>query len=649
MEYYELFGENDRYGPMGNDSYRISRMVKLLAAFAVLGSVSLVGCHDWPDERVTAIEAQNILRELSEIDTVREPNIPIPAIYKLPPTKVKQTVGGAEEWKLFYFAKYHTAEKMRQIIHEQFATELFNQKGQSTTIHDYTVTANSETNQIIVRAPTEADIDAVMDVLEMTDVPPIQVRIDLMVSELYADLTMDRETTLLIQNLFGEGVTLGGKVDADTGALSPAFPGAALRDPAREKFGLKIGVSRGEEGHRFEALVDILVSRGYLKILMNPSLEVVNGAMARIQAKEHVPLQQIFLRGGYGDTSYVETKTEYYDIIDSLRITPHVYADGYIGLETEAQIAAYLTPEGIKQLPIVTERTITNKDNRIRHGESLIIGGIRKTEKRDVVRGVPILKDIPGLNLLFSGRDFEERAKEVIFIITPTISTYGVPNADMVERLRERHASPMTQALHEQMMDPLGIRARDQEQERQIEEARSAQKTLEAEKAAARQEALETGQQLHKLESDLGEAQAKVDELTAKAEEATAEAAQAEAEAEKARADIDKTNKEAQARVDELTAKAQEATAKAAQAQAEAEKAKAEAEKAKAEAKKAGEKAEEPAEQTPPQAQPEGETSTEQPPEAKKEAEKPKDEQQEPGQSPPADANDAGAPPQGQS
>ena len=636
-------GENDRYGPMGNDSHRIGRTVKLLAAFAVLGSVSLVGCHDWPDERVTAIEAQNILRELSEIDTVREPNIPIPAIYKLPPTKVKQTVGGAEEWKLFYFAKYHTAEKMRQIIHEQFATRLFNEKGKATSIHDYTVSANPETNQIIVRAPTEADIDAVMDVIEMTDVPPIQVRIDLMVSELYADLTMDRETTLLIQNLFGEGVTLGGKVDADTGALLPAFPGAALRDPAREKFGLKIGVSTGEEGHRFEALVDILVSRGYLKVLMNPTLEVVNGQMARIQAKEHVPLQQITVQsGGFGGTPVLRTQTEYYDIIDSLKITPHVYADGYIGLETEAQISAYLTPEGIKQLPIVTERTIMNKDNRIRHGESLIIGGIRKTEKRDVVRGVPILKDIPGLNLLFSGRDFEERAKEVIFIITPTISTYGMPNADMVEKLRERHASPMTQALHEQMMDPLGIRARDQEQERQIEEARSAQKTLEAEKAAARQEALETGLQLHKLESDLEEAQTKVDELTTRAEEAAAEAARAESEAEKARADVDKTNKEAQARVDELTAKAQEATAKAAQAQAEAE-------KAKAEAKKAREKAEEPTEQNPPQAQPEGEAPKEQPPEEKTEAEKPKDEQQESGQSPPpADANDASAPPQGQ-
>lgn len=450
---------------MGNNRHKISRGGGLLVVFALCGAVSLTGCHDWPDERVTAIEAQNIMRELSEINEVSEPNIPIPAVYKLPPRKVRQMVGGVEEWKLFYFAKYHTAEKIRQIIHEQFATQLFNQKGQSTTIRDYTVTANDDTNQIVVRAPTEADIDAVMEVLEMTDVPPIQIKIDCLVSEVYADLTVDRETSILIQNLFGEGVKLGGDEDTD----NLAFPGAALRDPARDKFGLKIGVSRGEEGHRFEALVDILVSRGYLKILMNPTLEVVNGQTASIQAKEHVPLQQITVQtGGFGGTPVLRTQTEYYDIIDSLKITPHAFANGYIGLETEVQIAAYLTPEGIKQVPIVTERQVTNKDNRIRHGQSLIIGGLRKTEKRDVVRGVPILKDIPGLNLLFSGRDFEERAKEIVFIITPTISTGGRSNEEVIEMLRDRHLSPMTQSLHEKMLDPLGTRAREDDVDRRF-------------------------------------------------------------------------------------------------------------------------------------------------------------------------------------
>jgi hypothetical protein len=550
---------------MRNDSHKISRKVRLFVASIVLGALSLAGCHDWPDERVTAIEAQNILRELSEIDSVKEPNIPIPAIYKLPPKKSKQIVGGAEEWKLFYFARFHTAEKLQEIIQEQFSSRIFDAKGEkSQTVPNFGISANPGTNQIIVRALTEQDVDAILDVIQEIDVPPIQVRIECMVSELYADLTVDRETTLFIENLFGEGAALGGKMDG-SGNLLPAFPGAALRDPARGLFGLKIGVSRGDPGHRFQALVDVLVSRGYLKILMNPSLEVVNGQMAKIQAKEHVPLQEITIQaGGFGGETILRTQTEYYDIIDSLQITPHVYADGSIGLETTAQLAAYLTPEGIKQLPTVTERTITNKENRIRHGESLIIGGIRKTEKRDVVRGVPILKDIPILNMLFSGRDFEERAKEVIFIITPTISTGGVPNQEAVDMLRERHQSPMTQALHEQVMDPLGIKARQDEQDRAIEQARTARQESEAARTAARMEVLETSQQVESLEAELEQTKANMTQLSTKAEQAQAENQKVSAEAQQART------------------QAEQAVKAKAEAEAEAEKARAEAEKAKA-------------------------------------------------------------------
>jgi type II secretory pathway component GspD/PulD (secretin) len=108
----------------------------------------------------------------------------------------------------------------------------------------------------------------------------------------------------------------------------------------------------------------------------------------------------------------------------------------------------------VRQIPIVTERTITNKENRIRQGESMIIGGIRKTEKRSVIRGVPVLKDIPLIGVLFSSKDFEERAKEIVFIVTPTISRGGPDNASMVEWLKKKHEAPVgpTQ-LHEQLLD----------------------------------------------------------------------------------------------------------------------------------------------------------------------------------------------------
>jgi Bacterial type II and III secretion system protein len=528
---------------------------RLSVAVLLLGSLLIQGCQDWPDERVTAIEAQNILRDLSRIEEVPDANNPLPDIYKSPPKKLKQIVGGAEEWKLVYYCQYHTADKLQKLVDEQFSSQIFDAQGKSKTVPNFGVSASSETNQLIIRCLTEQDADAILAVIEEMDVPPIQVRIDCMVSEIYSDLTMDRETSLEIENLFGEGVNLSGPKDA-SGNLLPAFPGASIRDATRGTFGLNVGVSVGDPGHRFEALVDILVSRGYLKILMNPTLQVVNGQTAKIESRQHLPLQQITYDYLNSTNDVLKSETEYYDINDSLEITPHVYGDGTIGIETTVQLASHLTPEGIDQTPIVTERTITIAENRIRHGESLIIGGIRKTEKRDVIRGVPILKDIPVLNLLFSGRDFEERATETIFILTPTISVGGQPNKDVVQMLRERHRSPMTQGLHEQLFDPLALRAREEEGDREVEAARKGQQRSETERDAARLEIIETGQQIDDLSAELKEVKSQAQEASIRAEKADSKAGAAEARAQRAATEAQKAKEEAQkARADADAAK----------------------------------------------------------------------------------------------
>jgi len=395
--------------------------------------LGLSGCHNIFAQKAAELEADRTLSELTRLKPVPEPNIALPDYFRAPPKIIQQNFGGAPEWKLIYFCRYHTAEELKTTIDRQFANKTFPKKGNPIITPIYPVSVNPACNQLIIRCPTEQEAQAVLEVLKHVDIPTVQVRIDCIVSEVYADLTMDRETTIKIQNLLGEHINLGGK-ETTAGELLPAFPGAALRDVARSKFGLKVGYLKGKEAHIFEALVDILESRGYLKILMNPSLEVVNGQHAEIQAREHVPVQTISLTRA---NQTLSTRTQYTWVIDRLSITPHVFADSSIGLEISAALGARAVPEGVKQIPIVTKREITIGENRIRTGESLVIGGIRKTERRAVVRGVPFLKDIPLLNLLFSSKDFEERAIETLFIITPTISTGGIPATEMIEELRK--------------------------------------------------------------------------------------------------------------------------------------------------------------------------------------------------------------------
>ena len=394
--------------------------LRLLWVLPVLSLLCFGGCGDFFAQKPTEIEVQAILEDLSQIREVPDLNTPLPDIYLAEP----KIMEGKDDAKLFYFTKHHTVDKLSVLIKEQLG---------------YTVSQSPATNQLIVKCPTVDDAKAAIEFLNLVDVPPIQVNIDCLIVERFADVTMDWETTLKIENLLGEKMTLGGKTDS-SGNLLPAFPGASLRESRRSTFGLNLGYwkNQGITGHEFRAIVDMLVSRGYLKILMNPTIETVNGQRGFITLRDYAPLEMIVTKEGVEPYSL----TEYKWVEDILEVTPYVYSDGFIGLSTKIQLGSKSKPEGVVQTSIITERLIEVAENRIKPGHSLVIGGIRKSEERAVIRGVPFFKDIPLLGALFSSKDFEEKATEVIFILTPTISSGGVKHAEMIEDMRRKMAKP---------------------------------------------------------------------------------------------------------------------------------------------------------------------------------------------------------------
>jgi hypothetical protein len=561
---------------------------------AVAAAVVALWAGGWAEflsEKPPGAEAQRIVDQVSGVRPVTEPNIPIPGVYKEPPTIIEQLVGGKPEFKLFYHCKYHTSDELKQVVHEQFATKVFEKPDKPpAVVPDYTVSSVPATNQLIVRCPNREDAEAVLELLEHVDDPPVQVKIDCIISEVYADKTLDWQTTTLIQQLFGEdiwagpaGQPFGMAVDEllKQPSLLPAFPGASIRELARAKMGLQIGYAND----KYLALVDILESQGYLKILMNPSLEVVNGKTAKLSSSQKVPLQRAYLSSG-AIAQWVESKMEYEDVVDSLQITPHVFAENYIGLETTIVLGSKLTPEGVKQLPIITKKQIDNKENRIRQGESLVIGGMRKSEKRDVIRGVPFLKDIPIIGILFSGRDFEERVVETIFILTPTISTGGRPNEEVIEEVRRKHEpSSDSRTLSEGIMDPFGFKASRNEQQRKTDEAEEVRLRAEAEKAEARHAVREAQvlagraeTQVQLATADASRIKADAEKLVVEAktsqEKAAAAAKQAQEELETVKASLDKAKADAQtaqAEIERLKAQVKEAEQKAAAADKQAQ------------------------------------------------------------------------------
>jgi hypothetical protein len=114
-------------------------------------------------------------------------------------------------------------------------------------------------------------------------------------------------------------------------------------------------------------------------------------------------------------------------------------------MATSIRIGSRSKPEGVVQRSIITERSIQVAENRIKPGESLVIGGMRKSEKRSVIRGVPFFKDLPIIGILFSSKDFEEKGTEIFFILTPSISSGGRDHNVVTEEIRRKHEKPQVE------------------------------------------------------------------------------------------------------------------------------------------------------------------------------------------------------------
>lgn len=512
---------------------------RLLAIALLLLLFWGAGCGDFFAQKPTELQTKKILNELREIKESPHTKNPLPELYRTEPKRIKVKDGV----KLFYFTKHHPVDMLSLLICQQFAKMNTDNNGNTIYAPDYAISVNPATNQLIIDCPTDKDIDKVLEFLEMVDVPPIQINVDCLILERFADITMDWETTIKIENFLGEELTLGGKTD-DDGDLLAAFPGASLRETKRSTFGLDVGYwkNKGVTGHEFRAVVDILISRGYLKILLNPVLETINGQKAKISIRDFAPLEMIVTKEGVDPYSL----TDYKWVEDTLEVTPHVYSDGSIGLATSITLGSKSKPEGVVQTSIITERSIEIAENRISPGDSLVIGGIRKTEERAVIRGVPFLKDLPLIGILFSSKDFEEKSTEVIFILTPSISSGGVEHAQVIEAIKEKYARPEYKAgLHEMLTDPFGGGIYTDYVEQEAVRAKFEKLKADLEKAEAIEEVDTLKEQLLKAADEVIAEREKVSVEHKKANEAQKQAAAAQKDAQKAKAEAEKIKAEA--------------------------------------------------------------------------------------------------------
>jgi len=202
------------------------------------------------------------------------------------------------------------------------------------------------------------------------------VQVDCLMVEVFTDLKMDRETTVVAENILEKVTT----VPRGQGFINRSTTAARLLREAAEATAPKEDDSGGDKRvtqEQFKALVEMLASRGLMKILMNPTIHVADGQTAMIEANHN-----------------------------SLRIAPRILSeDGGIILQVEAAISSKSIPQYKEQTPISSRKLFTRV--YVSPGESLIIGGLEETGKSSETES----------NI----KDPQKQTTELLFILTPTI------------------------------------------------------------------------------------------------------------------------------------------------------------------------------------------------------------------------------------
>ena len=167
------------------------------------------------------------------------------------------------------------------------------------------------------------------------------------------------------------------------------------------------------------AAIDFLESNGASKSISNPSILCVNNKESFIYVGKTISINS-------GQTSVAGSTTSSYkreDVGLKLKIKPRVSSLDKVTLDAEA-VLENIIDDGSKNetgQPVTSKQEVKTQAI-LRHGESIIIGGLVKTYERDAVSKVPLLGDIPWIGeWLFSSKSKIQEQDNLVVILTPYI------------------------------------------------------------------------------------------------------------------------------------------------------------------------------------------------------------------------------------
>lgn len=161
-----------------------------------------------------------------------------------------------------------------------------------------------------------------------------------------------------------------------------------------------------------EAQLQTLEEQRKANIISNPRITTVDNREAKIVVGQKIPLITQDVAGN--PVSQLQT------IGIQLRVMPHLTSDRKIILDLHPEVSD-LSTQSTVQGGIIINTSEADTRVMVEDGQTAVIGGLIRTNESMVHRGIPLLKDIPVLGILFSQQSKVRQNRELIIFVTPRL------------------------------------------------------------------------------------------------------------------------------------------------------------------------------------------------------------------------------------
>ena len=276
------------------------------------------------------------------------------------------------------------------------------------------ITSDVSTNSLIVVASPQ-DYEIIENMIEKLDIVREQVLVEFQIIEATNDV---------LQEIGVDWATLDQAVSDSVRGFGYTNLGPRFEAVSGDLEGMAVGVYK-KVGDQTEigAILKAMEKHSGVNVLSTPHILTSNHQEAEIIIADNVPYVKQSRVTEYDPATPTAIKTfDFKDVGIELKVIPHVSQGGFVRLEINASFTKLI--EGATGLSDETPTTAQRKIDTvisIVSGTTVVIGGLMRDDKENVVKKVPLLGDLPLFGGLFRVNKDRNLKTNLLLFITPHV------------------------------------------------------------------------------------------------------------------------------------------------------------------------------------------------------------------------------------